>query len=101
MPTRGKRSATPGKRRRHDLVVQLLPLTGLPEIREGDDLASLLFQAVRRQRIGLRHADILVVAKKIVSKAVGCVANLSPVQPSERALQLAAARHKDSRLVEV
>src|SRR6267154_2910103 len=101
MAMRGKRSAVPGKRAPHDLAVQLLPVTGLPEIREGDDLASLLFQAVRRQRIGLRHADILVVAQKIVSKAEGCVVRLSSVRPSARALQLAAARNKDPRLVEV
>jgi coenzyme F420-0:L-glutamate ligase/coenzyme F420-1:gamma-L-glutamate ligase len=42
-----------------------------------------------------------VVAQKIVSKAEGCVARLSSVAPSERALQLAAARKKDPRLVEV
>ncbi len=76
-------------------------MLGLPEIREGDNLATLIFQALRGKRIGLRHEDILVVAQKIVSKAEGCVVRLSSVQPSARALQLAAARNKDPRLVEV
>lgn len=82
-------------------AIQLLPLRGLPEIREGDDLARLLIQAARGKRAGLRHGDILVVAQKIVSKAEGSVARLSLVQPSARALQLAAARGRDARLVEV
>src|SRR5713226_4077164 len=101
MTMRPKRSAAPRKRGPHDLAVQLLPLLGLPEIREGDNLATLIFQALRGKRIGLRHEDILVVAQKIVSKAEGCVVRLSSVQPSARALQLAAARNKDPRLVEV
>src|SRR5579859_174891 len=101
MATRRKRLAATGKRGRCDSSVQLLPLAGLPEIREGDDLASLMIQALRERRIGLRHADILVVAQKIVSKAEGCVVRLPLVQPSARAVQLAAARNKDPRLVEV
>ncbi len=101
MATRRKRLAAPGKRGLGDLSAQLLPVTGLPEIREGDDLASLMVQAVREKRIGLRHADILVVAQKIVSKAEGCVVRLSSVQPSARALQLAAVRNRDPRLLEV
>jgi coenzyme F420-0:L-glutamate ligase / coenzyme F420-1:gamma-L-glutamate ligase len=101
MAMRRKRSATPRKRGLRDFSIQLLPVTGLPEIREGDDLASLMIQAAREKRIGLRHADVLVVAQKIVSKAEGCIVHLSSVQPSVRALQLAAVREKDPRLVEV
>lgn len=101
MATRRKRSDLPRKLGVRDFSVQLLPLIGLPEIHEGDDLASLMIQAAREKRIGLRHADVLVVAQKIVSKAEGCIVHLSSVQPSDRALHLAAVRNKDPRLVEV
>ena len=101
MAPRSKPPAAPKKRRLGDLSVQLLPLRSLPEIREGDDLARLILQVARGERASLRHGDVLVVAQKIVSKAEGCVARLSSVAPSERALQLAAARRKDPRLVEV
>lgn len=100
MAKRRKRGV-PGARRQRDPAIQLLPLKGLPEIREGTDLAGLIIRAARDNRIGLRHTDILVVAQKIISKAEGCVARLSTVVPSARALQLAAPRHKDPRLVEV
>jgi len=99
---RSSRPAVGKKRRPYGRAVQLLPLTGLPEIREGDDLARLTVKATRENRVGLRNDDVLVVAQKIVSKAEGCAVRLSSVQPSARAMQMAAAaRNKDARLVEV
>jgi coenzyme F420-0:L-glutamate ligase/coenzyme F420-1:gamma-L-glutamate ligase len=50
--------------------VSLIPLTGLPEIGPGDDLAALLGDAVERAG-GLEDGDVLVVAQKVVSKAEG------------------------------
>lgn len=101
MAPRRKRSAAPRTRGVRDISVQLLPLIGLPEIREGDDLAGLMMRAFRENRIGLRHTDVLVVAQKIISKAEGCIVHLSSVQPSARASQLAALRGKDPRLIEM
>jgi coenzyme F420-0:L-glutamate ligase/coenzyme F420-1:gamma-L-glutamate ligase len=101
MALRRKRSAVPRNRGARNSSVQLLPVLGLPEIRESDDLARLMVQAFRENRIGLRHGDILVVAQKIVSKAEGCFVRLSSVQPSPRALELSGVRGKDPRLVEV
>jgi coenzyme F420-0:L-glutamate ligase / coenzyme F420-1:gamma-L-glutamate ligase len=101
MAMRSTRPAAGKKRKPQGRSVQLLPLTGLPEIREGDDLAGLLVQAARRKRVGLRQDDVLVIAQKIVSKAEGSAVRLSSVQPSARAMQIAAASNKDPRLVEV
>ena len=47
----------------------IIPVQGLPEIHEGDDLAALIGRAA-----ALRDGDVLVVAQKIVSKAEGTVA---------------------------
>jgi coenzyme F420-0:L-glutamate ligase / coenzyme F420-1:gamma-L-glutamate ligase len=101
MATRSKGRLTSRKRESQRIAVKLLPVSGLPEVHEGDDLASLIIQAARANRSRLRQGDILVVAQKIVSKAEGCVVRLSSVQPSARALKLAAARNRDPRLVEV
>jgi len=49
-------------------VISVIPLTGLPEVRPGDDLAALLGDAVERAG-GLEAGDVLVVAQKAVSKA--------------------------------
>lgn len=81
--------------------VELIPIIGMPEIREGDDLARIIFDLARRAKISFQNRDILVVAQKIVSKAEGRMARLSTIEPSAQASQLAAKGSRDPRLVEV
>jgi coenzyme F420-0:L-glutamate ligase / coenzyme F420-1:gamma-L-glutamate ligase len=54
------------------VVVEILPVPGLPEIEPGDDLAALLAEAVAP--LHPRDKDILVVTHKVVSKAEGALA---------------------------
>ena len=77
--------------------VRVVPLTGIPEIEAGDDLAALLAEAAARAG-GLEDADVLVVAQKIVSKAEGRIVRLDELEPSAQALELAGDR--DPRHVE-
>ena len=65
-------------------MISILPVEGLPEIGEGDDLAALI-----AQRAELADGDVLVVAQKVVSKAEGRVVRLDEVEPSEQARELA------------
>jgi coenzyme F420-0:L-glutamate ligase/coenzyme F420-1:gamma-L-glutamate ligase len=75
-------------------------LAGLPEVGAGDDLAALFARA--RGAEGFGAGEVLVVAHKVVSKAEGRVVALADVEPSPRAVELAAALHKDDpRTVEV
>ena len=76
------------------MSVSITPVEGLPEIREGDDLAALI-----AERAALKDGDVLVVAQKVVSKAEGRVIELAGVEPSERARELAA--DQDPRQLEV
>ncbi len=78
--------------------IQVLPLEGIPEIEEGDDLAGLLAKAADRAG-GLETGDVLVVAQKAVSKAEGRVVALEDVEPSDAALEHAG--DGDPRHVEV
>jgi len=52
--------------------LRVIPLAGLPEVAPGDDLVSLLGDAVERTG-GLVDGDVLVVSQKVVSKAEGRV----------------------------
>jgi coenzyme F420-0:L-glutamate ligase/coenzyme F420-1:gamma-L-glutamate ligase len=52
--------------------IRAIPLTGIPEVGAGDDLGSLVGEAVERVG-GLEEGDVLVVAQKVVSKAEGRV----------------------------
>jgi coenzyme F420-0:L-glutamate ligase/coenzyme F420-1:gamma-L-glutamate ligase len=78
------------------VTVTATAVPGLPEIRRGDDLAALI---AARATTGAR--DVVVLAHKAVSKAEGRVVRLADVQPSARAIELAAPHGKDPRAVEV
>jgi coenzyme F420-0:L-glutamate ligase/coenzyme F420-1:gamma-L-glutamate ligase len=101
MPLRSRRSAASRTARSSGPSIQLLPILGIPEIREGDDLAGTIVQAAGKCGVQFHPHDVLVVAQKIISKAEGRTATLSVTQPSERALQLATAGKKDPRLIEI
>jgi coenzyme F420-0:L-glutamate ligase/coenzyme F420-1:gamma-L-glutamate ligase len=81
-------------------VIALDAVPGIPEVRQGDDLAGLIAEAAARIG-GLEATDVLVVAHKVVSKAEGRVLRLADVSPGPRAVALAAEHGKDPRQVEV
>lgn len=78
--------------------LRVLPLLGIPEIEEGDDLATLVVEAAARAG-GLAENDVLVVAQKVVSKEEGRVVRLDDVEPSPEARELAG--EEDARRIEV
>jgi coenzyme F420-0:L-glutamate ligase / coenzyme F420-1:gamma-L-glutamate ligase len=78
--------------------IQVLPLEGIPEIEEGDDIGALLHDAAALTG-GFHENDVLVVAQKAVSKAEGRVVRLEEIEPSEAARELAG--EGDPRHVEV
>jgi coenzyme F420-0:L-glutamate ligase/coenzyme F420-1:gamma-L-glutamate ligase len=71
------------------------PVEGLPELREGDDLAALILE-----RTELADGDVVVVAQKAISKVEGRVVELADVEPSEQARELAAGE-ADPRRIQV
>jgi coenzyme F420-0:L-glutamate ligase/coenzyme F420-1:gamma-L-glutamate ligase len=83
------------------MAVTLTPISDLPLVRPGDDLAGLLIAACEQQARTPTDGDVWVVAQKIVSKAEGRHVDLATVEPSPRAQKLAAEVAKDPRLVEV
>lgn len=82
-------------------TLTVTPVPGLPRIRPGDDLATLIADALTRAGLTPAAQDIVVVAQKIVSKAEGRLARLDSVTPTARAHELAAITGKDARLVEL
>ncbi len=82
-------------------LVQVVPLVGIPEVMEGDDLAELIMKSVREGGVSLRDGDVVVVKHKVVSKAEGRVVKLDTVVPGREARSLAAREGKDPRLVEL
>ncbi|MEH6442901.1 MAG: coenzyme F420-0:L-glutamate ligase [Oceanospirillaceae bacterium] len=81
-------------------AVQIIAVTGIPDIVPGDDLATQIYQAMQAQQLSLEDGDILVIAHKVVSKAEGQIVNLADVEPSLEALELAEKLNKDPAKVE-
>jgi coenzyme F420-0:L-glutamate ligase/coenzyme F420-1:gamma-L-glutamate ligase len=75
-------------------VISIVPVEGLPEIEEGDDLGALVARFAQ-----LEDGDVVVVAQKAVSKAEGRVVRIEDVEASAQARELAGTR--DPREVEI
>lgn len=82
-------------------TLAIIPITGLPRIRPGDDLPALLVDAIEASKAGLKSGDVAAVCQKVVSKAEGRVVKLASVQVSPFAARVAATVDKDPRLVEL
>jgi coenzyme F420-0:L-glutamate ligase / coenzyme F420-1:gamma-L-glutamate ligase len=74
--------------------LRVIPVEGLPEIVEGDDLGELI-----AEQFELVDADVVVVSQKVVSKAEGRIVRLDDVEPSAAAHDLAGGH--DARHLEV
>ena len=74
--------------------LRILPVEGLPEIAEGDDLGALI-----ADRVELEAGDVVVISQKAVSKAEGRVVRLDDIEASDRARELAGDH--DPRQLEV
>lgn len=68
---------------------------GLPEIKEGDDLAPLI-----ESKFSLQDGDIVCIASTIVAKSEGMFRDLGDIQPTPRAKQIAMGIGKDPRFVQ-
>jgi len=81
--------------------LSLRALAGVPKVRQGDDLAAIILAALSASAAALAPGDVVVLAQKIVSKSEGRMVDLRTVEPSRRAIELAAASDKDPRVVEL
>ena len=76
--------------------LEIVALSNLPEVRPGDDLATLI-----RSPVDIDRSVIVAVAQKIVSKSEGAIVDLRQIQPSALARSWAADWNKDARLIEL
>ena len=75
-------------------MISLLPVRGLPEIRQDDDLPALISEHAE-----LAEGDVVVVAHKAVSKAEGRVLRIDELEASDKAREL-AGDERDPREIE-
>jgi coenzyme F420-0:L-glutamate ligase/coenzyme F420-1:gamma-L-glutamate ligase len=75
--------------------LRIRPLTGLPELGEGDDLGGLIASAEPAA------GDVAVLSQKAVSKVEGRLRRLADTEPGDEARVLASRLGKDPRVVEL
>ena len=64
--------------------MEAFAVDGVPEVREGDDLAAIV-----SERVDLRDGDVVCVASTVVSKAEGRTASLADFPAGPRATEIA------------
>ena len=65
--------------------VELIPLEGIPKIKPGDNIPSLIISALRRKKITLSGNDLIVIAHKIISISENRFVSLSSQKVSKKA----------------
>jgi coenzyme F420-0:L-glutamate ligase/coenzyme F420-1:gamma-L-glutamate ligase len=83
--------------------VEAVAIDGLGEIVPGDDLPTLIADALAAATdvVALRDDDVLVVTQKIVSKAEGAVVDLTTIEPRPEVVEYAKRYDRDPRQVEL
>jgi len=81
--------------------IEIVALSGIPEVHRDDDLASLIRDAAKKDQQPIDGLVVLAVAQKIVSKAEGAIVDLREIQPSALAQSWANEWDKDPRLIEL
>lgn len=75
----------------------------LPEVKPGDDLASLVVAAARHSGAagGIAEGDAVVITSKVVSKSRNLLVKVGEIEASPRARRIAAAIGGDARKIQV
>jgi coenzyme F420-0:L-glutamate ligase / coenzyme F420-1:gamma-L-glutamate ligase len=79
----------------------LRALDGVPMVKAGDDLTGIILDALAASGLALQARDVVVLAQKIVSKAEGRLVELREIEPSAKAVEIAAQSDKDPRVVQL
>lgn len=81
--------------------LQIIALTRLPLLKEGDDLGQIIVSRAKKLGIEIRNRDLVIVGQKAVSKVEGRIADVRDVTPSARAVQIAKKTGKNPGFVEI
>jgi len=68
--------------------IELFGLTGIPIIKEGDNIASIIFNSLKTNDYSIKDGDIIVIAQSIISKSIGSIRDLKAIKVSEEAYEL-------------
>ncbi len=80
--------------------LEIIGITGMPLIKEGDELAELILESMDKEGLKVHEGDIFVIAETAIAKSEGNTIEISKITPSTKSLELAEKTGKDAELVE-
>jgi len=81
--------------------IEVIGLQSVPEIKQGDDLATIIVRCAKDEIGGLIEKDIIVLTSKIVSKAARLTRRLGEVRPGRKALFISRKTGKDAKWLQM
>ncbi len=81
--------------------VRIIPVTGLPLIQPGDDIAKMIAESLRMAGSPILDGDVLVIGQKAVSKAENRIVNTAGVRPSKKANLIAIRTRRKAAFVQL
>lgn len=82
------------------MEIRIIGIENIPIVKEGNDIADLILNAMDNEDLKVENGDIFVIAETIISKAEGNKINLESIKPSLKAMEIAEKTGKDPKLVE-
>ena len=68
--------------------MNLIPLTGIPKVKPGDEISTFIIKSIKRKNIKISKNDLIVIAHKIVSISENRFVELNKVKVGKRAISL-------------
>ena len=78
-----------------------IPITGIPEIKSGDNIPKIINKGLNTNKISLKNNDVLVITQKIISKSEDRIINLTSVNPENKAIELGKKLKKNPKLIQL
>ena len=80
--------------------IQLSALLNFPLIEPGDDLNSIIFDLILKNKVDISDGDVFIIAQKIISKSEDRYVNLQSLSLSSEALRLSEKMNKDPYFIQ-
>ena len=68
--------------------IEIFGVENIPLIKKGNDISSIIFNALTKNSISLKDGDIVIIAQTIISKSLGRLRNVKDIIPSQEAIDL-------------
>tara|TARA_Y100000287_G_scaffold185198_1_gene187840 strand:- start:994 stop:1827 length:834 start_codon:yes stop_codon:yes gene_type:complete len=80
--------------------INLIALESLPLIQPGQNVSKEIINAITSESISVDDGDVIAIAQKIISKSENRYLDISELEPSEDAINLATKIDKDPKFIQ-